>query len=276
MGRTRRLVRGRRRSDRPAGARRSEVHLPHRKRRRRASRRARRIAISDLDLASRLSFFLWSSIPDDTLLKLAEQASSASRGAADSRCAACSRTRAPSALTKNFAGQWLGLRELAGHAPVGRSVPRLRRQPAPGVPPRDRAAVRQPARRGPQRHRAAHGGLHVRERAPREALRHSGHSRQRVPARDSSDASSSARRGLLGKGALLTVSSQPGRTSPVIRGQWVLQEPARRAGAAIRRRTCPTLKAKTADAAGNTSRPSMREQMAQHRARSALRRAATS
>ena len=52
------------------------------------------------------------------------------------------------------------------------AVPRLRRQPAPGVPPRDRAALRGSAARGPQRARPAEGGLHVPERAAREALRH--------------------------------------------------------------------------------------------------------
>ena len=63
-------------------------------------------------------------------------------------------------------------------------------------------------------------------------------------------ASQSARWGLLGKGAMLTVSSQPGRTSPVIRGHWVLRicSACRRR---IRQPNVPALKAKTADAAGN-------------------------
>ena len=75
------------------------------------------------------------------------------------------------------------------------------------------------------------------------------------------DASQSARRGLLGKGAFLTVSSQPGRTSPVIRGQWVLKNilgvPAPDPPADV-----PALEAKAGDAAGNAKPPSMREQLA--------------
>src|SRR5262249_22216717 len=72
------------------------------------------------------------------------------------------------------------------------------------------------------------------------------------------------RRGLLGKGALLTVSSQPGRTSPVQRGKWVLQtflgvsppDPPP---------NVPALKPKEDIAGGNTRVPSMREQMEAHR-----------
>ncbi len=78
------------------------------------------------------------------------------------------------------------------------------------------------------------------------------------------DGSQNARWGLLGKGAVLTVSSQPGRTSPVIRGQWVLKNmlgvPAPDPPPDV-----PALVAKTGDAAGNSKPPSMREQLVQHR-----------
>ena len=73
-----------------------------------------------------------------------------------------------------------------------------------------------------------------------------------------------ARRGLLGKGSLLAVSSQPVRTSPVIRGYWVLQNllgvPPPPPPPDV-----PELKAQEADAAGNARVPSMREQMEKHR-----------
>src|SRR5688572_9682703 len=68
-----------------------------------------------------------------------------------------------------------------------------------------------------------------------------------------------ARRGLLGKGSLLAVSSQPVRTSPVIRGYWVLQNllgvPPPPPPPDV-----PDLEPTKADAAGNTRVPSMREQ----------------
>ena len=68
--------------------------------------------ISDLELASRLSFFLWSSIPDEELLKLAEQKKLHDPAVLDrqvARMIADSRSRA---LVENFAGQWLYLRNI--------------------------------------------------------------------------------------------------------------------------------------------------------------------
>jgi hypothetical protein len=73
-----------------------------------------------------------------------------------------------------------------------------------------------------------------------------------------------SRQGILGKGAMLTVSSQPGRTSPVIRGQWVLRTllgtPAPDPPANV-----PALEAKTTDQAGNGKVPTMREALSAHR-----------
>ena len=73
--------------------------------------------LSDLDLASRLSFFLWSSIPDDELVKVAEKNNlQQARGAAAAGAAdACGSALA--ALVDNFAGQWLHIRNVAGHQP---------------------------------------------------------------------------------------------------------------------------------------------------------------
>ena len=69
-----------------------------------------------------------------------------------------------------------------------------------------------------------------------------------------------ARRGLLGKGSLLATSSQPGRTSPVIRGNWVLQNllgvPPPPPPPNV-----PKLKAESRDATGNARMPTLREQM---------------
>ena len=73
------------------------------------------------------------------------------------------------------------------------------------------------------------------------------------------------RRGLLGKGALLTVTSQAARTSPVTRGKWFLQtflgisppDPPP---------NVPAIKPAANDAAGNAKEPTMRQRMEQHRA----------
>ena len=80
--------------------------------------------ISDLELASRLSFFLWSSIPDETLLRAGERrASCSSRRCSSSRCGACSRIREPTRWSSNFAGQWLQLRNVRSVQPNSDEFP---------------------------------------------------------------------------------------------------------------------------------------------------------
>ena len=85
---------------------------------RRAPRPGAAYRVSDLELASRLSFFLWSSIPDDELLDAAARGTLQRTAACSSgRCGACSPIRAPKALVENFAGQWLQLRNLRDAVP---------------------------------------------------------------------------------------------------------------------------------------------------------------
>ena len=219
--------------------------------------------INDLDLASRLSFFLWSSVPDETLLKTAESGQlgkpevlrrEVRRMLADPRA---------SALTKNFAGQWLGVRNLASHAPVVDQFPDFDDN------------LRQAFRREVE---LLFASLLDEDRSVLDLLtadytfvnerlaRHYG-----IPGirgsefrRVKLDGSQSARWGLLGKGEFLTVSSQPGRTSPVIRGNWVLRNilgvPAPDPPPNV-----PQLKPPAPDAAGNSRAPTMREQMTEHR-----------
>ena len=80
--------------------------------------------ISDLELASRLSFFLWSSIPDDELLDLASaRRTAASRRCSSGRCGACWPTRGRETLVTNFAVQWLHLRNLDSITPDLRLFP---------------------------------------------------------------------------------------------------------------------------------------------------------
>ena len=86
-------------------------------------------------------------------------------------------------LVTNFAGQWLHLRNLDSITPGPAPVPRLRRQPAAGLPPGDGAPVRERRARGSQRARPARVGPHVPERAPGQALRHPARLRQPLPAR---------------------------------------------------------------------------------------------
>src|SRR5262249_26303453 len=73
--------------------------------------------ILDVALASRLSFFLWSSIPDDELLGLAERGRLHEPSTLDAQVRRMLADDRAGALITNFAGQWLYLRNLRGHAP---------------------------------------------------------------------------------------------------------------------------------------------------------------
>ena len=126
------------------------------------------------------------------------------------------------AFVDNFAGQWLFLRNLDAAVPVQSVFPDFDDSAAPGVPPRDRALLREHRPRGSQRARSAARRLHVPERAAGAALRHSEREGQPLPARDARRRTA-ARGGLLGQGSILTVTSYPDRTSPVVRGKWILE-----------------------------------------------------
>ena len=83
--------------------------------------------LSDLDLAARLSFFLWSSLPDEELLTLAEKGqlqNSEILGQQTERMLKDSRSNA---LVENFAGQWLYLRNLPSLVPDAVEFPSLTR-----------------------------------------------------------------------------------------------------------------------------------------------------
>ena len=176
--------------------------------------------LGDYELASRLSFFLWSSIPDDELLRLAEQgrlrapavyAAQVRRMLADPRA---------DALVTNFAGQWLQLRNLQ------RSSPDLM------LFPEFDDGLRQGFRRETEllfasllrEDRSVVDLLEADYTFVNERLaRHygiagvTGSHFRRVGVADE------ARRGLLGHGSVLLVTSHPNRTSPVKRGKWVLE-----------------------------------------------------
>jgi hypothetical protein len=177
--------------------------------------------ISDLELASRLSFFLWSSIPDDELLTLAENRRLREPAVLEQqvrRMLADSRSKA---LTENFAGQWLYLRNVEAV------------WPNPDVFPNFHANLRDDFRRETelffesmlQEDRSALDLLRADYTFLNERLaRHYGipnvygtHFR-RVQLADED------RRGLLGHGSILAVTSYATRTSPVLRGKWILEQ----------------------------------------------------
>jgi len=82
--------------------------------------------VSDIELASRLSFFLWSSIPDDTLIRLATQGRLHEPLVLDQQVRRMIADPRADALISNFLGQWLYLRNVRNVAPVFEEFPGLR------------------------------------------------------------------------------------------------------------------------------------------------------
>src|SRR6185295_14374087 len=82
-----------------------------------AAKAAANYRISDLELASRLSFFIWSSVPDDTLLTAAVQGRLRTPAGLDREVRRMLADPRADALTSNFAGQWLQLRNLQAVTP---------------------------------------------------------------------------------------------------------------------------------------------------------------
>lgn len=219
--------------------------------------------ISDLALASRLSFFLWSSIPDDELIDLASQGKLKDPNVLQQQVQRMLKDQRAEALVENFTGQWLTVRSLKTSEPVvnlfpdfddnlrdafereielffgsvvheNRSVLDLLTADYTFVNERLAKHYGIPNLYGPQFRRVTLG-----------------------PQMD-------MRRGLLGKGALLTLTSQAARTSPVYRGKWFLQTFLGVSPPDPPPNVNTTLKEKPADATGNAKTPTMREIMEAH------------
>lgn len=178
-------------------------------------------ALSDLELASRLSFFLWSSIPDDELLRVAEQGRLSDPEVLEQqtrRLLADGRSRS---LVENFANQWLYLRNLSSIIPNHRLFPdfddnlrqAFRRETElffESILREDRSVT--------ELLQADYTFLNERLAKHYQIPNVYGSRFRKVTLRPDDH-----RGGLLRHGSILTVTSYATRTSPVIRGNWVLE-----------------------------------------------------
>jgi hypothetical protein len=175
-------------------------------------------AVSDLELASRLSFFLWSSLPDDDLLAAAERGDLKRPALLERQVRRMLADQRADALVTNFASQWLSLRELQNARPDAPSFDGNLRQSFQRETELLFRAVLREDRSITDLLDA--GFTHVDERL----ARHYGMTGIRGSRMRRVDlAADSPRRGLLGHGSVLTVTSAANRTSPVLRGKWVLE-----------------------------------------------------
>jgi mono/diheme cytochrome c family protein len=176
--------------------------------------------ISDLELASRLSFFLWSTIPDDELLTVASQGRLKNQAVLEAQVRRMLADPKADALAKNFAGQWLQLRNLQNVIPDPVEFPNfddnLRAAFARetellfgSIMREDRSVV----------DLLTADYTFVNERLARHYKIPNvyGSHYRRVAIKDET------RRGLLGHGSILTVTSHAAKTSPVLRGKWILE-----------------------------------------------------
>jgi hypothetical protein len=221
--------------------------------------------IADLDLASRLSFFLWSRGPDDELLTVAGQIRLHDPIVLEREVRRMLKDPRAESLAVNFAGQWLNLRGLGSSGPL------------PMIYPDFDDPLRQAMRREVEllfddivrQDRSVLDLLTANYTFVNERLaRHYG-----IPnvygsqfRRVDLPPAMEDRWGLTGKGAFLVTTSKPERTSPVVRGKWIMgnvlgmspPDPPP---------NVPALPPRAADATGNAKEPTMRQKMLGHRVR---------
>jgi hypothetical protein len=216
--------------------------------------------VSDVELASRLSFFLWSSVPDDELLKLAAAGTLSQPAMLERQVKRMLADPKSDALVTNFASQWLYLRNLAAASPDARQFPdfddnlrqAFRRETElffESIVREDRSVL--------DMLRADYTFVNERLAKHYGIPNVYGSRFRRVTLPENSP-----RGGILGQGSILTVTSYANRTSPVLRGKWILENivgtppPPPPPNVPLLQDT---------DAQGRVL--SMRERMAQHRSR---------
>jgi len=176
--------------------------------------------VSDLELASRLSFFLWSSLPDGELLDLAERGRLRDPDVLERQVQRMLRDGRSRSLVENFIGQWLYLRNVRGHAPdpnlfvefddnLREAFQRETELFVDSQLREDRSVV--------DLLRANYTFVNERLAKHYDIPNVYGSHFRRITFSDD------RRAGLLGHGSILTVTSYAHRTSPVVRGKWLLE-----------------------------------------------------
>jgi hypothetical protein len=176
--------------------------------------------LSDLELASRLSFFLWSSVPDDELLRTATEGRLKDPRTLQQQIARLLADERSHALVENFAGQWLWQRNLRTHAPDTNIFPEFDDNLREAFQTETQLFLQSQLRDDrPVTELLTADYTFVNERLARhygfEGVYGSHFRRISQP--------DLRRAGLLGQGSVLTVTSYAHRTSPVVRGKWLLE-----------------------------------------------------
>ncbi len=178
--------------------------------------------ISDLELASRLSFFIWSSIPDEELIKLASENRLHESDVLQQQVERMIADPRSQALVENFTGQWLNVRGIQAKEPVVEMFPDFDSTLRDAFQKEIElffASIIQEDRSVLDLLTADYTFVNERLAKHYGIPNIYGPQFRRVELGPDQD----VRHGLLGKGALLTITSEAARTSPVKRGKWFLQ-----------------------------------------------------
>jgi hypothetical protein len=177
--------------------------------------------VTDIELASRLSFFLWSTIPDDELLAIAERGELSKPDVLEKQVRRMIADPRSQSLVKNFTGQWLFLRNIAGILPDNTSFPSFDENLRDAFSKETELVLEDTLRQD----RSVASLLNTDYTFVNQRLAEHygipgiyGSEFRRIAVTDPK------RQGLLGHASLMTVTSYPDRTAPTIRGKWVLEQ----------------------------------------------------
>ncbi len=177
--------------------------------------------VSDWELASRLSYFLWSSMPDDALLDAAAAGDLRDVAKLEAHLTRMMADPKASALVDNFGGQWLFTRALADHVPDYALFPDYDAELVAAMTAETRRVFADFVTGDlPMNELLTADWTYVNDRL----ARHYGLPLPGTNELVKVSLGDAPRRGILGHGSVLTVSSFPKRTSPVKRGKWVLDQ----------------------------------------------------
>jgi len=176
--------------------------------------------ISDVDLASRLSFFLWGAPPDEELLRLARAGDLSDSAELRRQVSRMLDDPKVEALATRFAGQWLRLQDLDNVQPDALTYPYFDQTLADAM----RRETELLFSHIVEEDRSVLDLLTADYTFVNERLaRHYGIAGVTGPEFQQVQYPDDRRRGLLGHGSILTLTSHPDRTSPVLRGKWVME-----------------------------------------------------
>lgn len=176
--------------------------------------------LSDLELASRLSFFLWSSVPDDELTEVAARSALRDGGALEAQVVRMLGDPKSDALLDNFFGQWLLLRNVGSAAPDPDAFLDFDENLREAMERETELFVRSQVRDDQSLLdllRADYTFMNERLADHYGVPNVYGNHFRRV------STVGTGRQGLLGQASILTATSYPNRTSPTKRGLWVLE-----------------------------------------------------